>query len=511
MTFRKFEEIAIPNDLAQCQEMLGDVLGACRELLTTVAEQSARLETLQHRVDVLTRAQFGRSSEVLHEGQLRLFGSEADRSEQNAPESSEPAPQRSRGSGHGRRKPSKQLPRRRVVHELSPAERCCPSCGVERQIIGEVVSERLSYFPALVQVIEEVRMKYACKQCAEHVVVAALPAKPIPKGLADATMLAYVATSKFADHIPLHRLEGIFRRHGAEIARSTMCDWMSATADLLLPIYEKMKSRILASRVIWTDDTPVDMQDHGTDKNIREARVWVYLGDRSNKLAVFDFTESRRRDGPASFLTGFNGYLQADAYAGYDHIYASKNVREAACWAHARRKFYDARNSNKRIADEALRHVRLLYKIEHQCERLSDQAKLRMRQRFSLKVLSIFKRWLDAAVLVALPKSPVGKAIGYALNNWNALCTFTEDAELTPDNNRAENALRGTAVGRKNWMFFGSRAGGRTAAILTSIMASCKLHNLNPIEYLTDVLNQLCTNANTDLDSLTPDRWKPAS
>jgi transposase len=507
VTPQKLEHIAVPDDLAACQKMVGDLIGACRELFSTVAEQNERIETLQHRLDVLTRAKFGRSSEALKEGQLRLFGNEECENVHDETESVNAPAQTQRGGGHGRRKPSKQLPRRRVVHELTGSDRCCPGCGVERQVIGEDVTERLAYFPALVQVVEEVRLKYACKQCAEHVAIAALPAKPIPKGLADATMLAYIATSKFADHIPLHRLEGIFRRHGAEIARSTMCDWLGATADLVTPIYDRMKSRVLESRVIWTDDTPVDMQDRSHPRNIREARVWTYLGDCNNRLAVFDFTESRRRDGPAKFLGNFSGYLQADAYAGYDHIYATDRVREVACWAHARRKFFDARKSNKRTSDAALRHIRLLYKVEAKCETLSPAEKLRMRKRFSTRILSIFKRWLDSNVIAALPKSPLGKAITYALNNWNALCTFTEDAELTPDNNKAENALRGVAVGRKNWMFVGSADGGRRAAVITSLIASCKFHNVNPIEYFTDVLNQLCANADVDIDSLVPDRW----
>jgi len=320
-------------------------------------------------------------------------------------------------------------------------------------------------------------------------------------------MLAYVATSKFADHLPLNRLEGIFRRDGAEISRSTMCDWMAFTADLLEPLYSMMKEKILQSDVIWTDDTPVKMQDRQDPRNMRTARVWVYA---TSSHTLFDFTESRKRDGPVSFLEGFDGYLQADAFAGYDCIYAGGRVREAACMAHARRKYFDALKSNSTSAAKALKLIQELYAIEKSIAWLSDEEKQVVRQRDSVPLLNDFKIWLDEQKLVTLPKSPLGKAIAYTLNNWSALNTFTSYGALSIDNNRSERALRGMAVGRKNWLFMGSSKGGKTAAIITSFIATCKQHDVNPRAYLEDVLTKL-TAGEENLERLLPDVWQPCS
>jgi transposase len=508
MTPQVLQTFEVPADLAECQRMIKELIDALKQVMGAVGEKDEQIAELRHRLDVLTRAKFGKSSEVLPAGQMRLFDAPPTVEEEST--IAKAAAEAPAVRKHGRRRPAKELPRRRVVHELNAEERACPGCGNERQPIGEEVSERLAYQPACVEVIEEARVKYACRNCQEHVAIAALPAKPIPKGLADASMLAYIATSKFMDHLPLNRLEGIFLRHGAEIHRSTMCDWLAWTADLVLPVYERMKQRVLSSRIIWTDDTPVDMQDRTHEKNIRQARVWVYVGDCKNDLTVYDFTDSRKRDGPATFLGQFNGFLQADAYAGYDQIYASKNVREVACWAHARRKFFDAMNSNKTVSTQALRYIQVLYRIEKRAGGKSFDERLRIRQGRSKRVLALFKKWLDTTILTVRDKEPAGKAIRYALNNWNALCTFIEDGELKADNNKAERALRSLAVGRKNWLFVGSYAGGKRAAILCSLLASCKQHNVNPLDYLTDVLNKLCA-GDGDVDLLLPDRWAPVS
>lgn len=506
MTPKALETIDVPSDLGECQRMINELVGALKHVLGTVDEQNQQIADLRNRLDVLTRAKYGRSSEVISAGQLRLFESQ-DSDSETVEVAEPPSVQGPRASRHGRRRPSKELPRRRVVYELAVETRACPGCGKERCPIGEEVSERLAYQPACIEVIEEIRIRYACRDCREHVQLAALPTKPIPKGLADASMLAHIAVSKFADHLPLNRLEGIFRRHGADIARSTMCDWLAATADLVLPIYQRIKERILGSRIIWTDDTPLDVQDRTHENNIREGRIWVYLGDSENNLTVFDFTDSHKRDGPARFLGDFSGFLQADAYAGYDHIYATERVREVACWAHTRRKFFDALNSDKVAASRAIRFIQVIYRIEKRFALRTQSERQHIRQQRTKRVLAMFKKWLDATVLTALPKGPLAKAVKYALNNWDALCTFTEDGELTPDNNKSERALRSIAVGRKNWMFAGSLDGGRRAAILCSLIASCKQHGLNPTAYLTDVLNILCTNEKPDIEALLPDAW----
>lgn len=491
---KKKVELHVPDDLAQCQQML--------------VQMFDQMQQMQGQLDSLLRAKFGPKTEALLPGQLRIFSEQETEPISEDDEDQSPEIQTT-AKAHGRRKPSKELPRRQQIHDIPEQDKTCKCCSKALSMIGQEVSEQYDYTPASIAVIEHIRLKYACKSCGENVVVAEKPAAPIEKGLASAGMLAYVATCKFADHLPLHRLEGIFKRDGARIARSTMCDWLAATGELLMPVYERMKERVLESRVIWTDDTPVKMQDRSHEKNMRTARVWVYLGDRLNPYAVFDFTESRKRDGPKTFLDTFSGYLQADAFAGYDCIFTGDKIREVACWAHARRKFFDALNSNSKSASEALQMIQELYAVEKQASTMTDEARVDLRRAHSELILKKMKKWLDAQKLTALPKSPLSQAITYALNNWSALCTYLQDGELNIDNNKSERTLRAIAVGRKNWLFAGSLEGGRTAAVLSSFMATCKQHELNPNEYLRDVLTRLSSGAYSNLDELLPGNWQP--
>jgi len=498
----------IPDDLDECRKII-------EQLFEKLDEKDSRIEDLMQQVQLLLRARYGRKAETVNLDQLRLFAAQTE--EQPSEEHSEPGAVESvavAGKGrHGRRKPAAELPRIRVEYTLSEVELPCPECGDGRERIGEEVSEQYDYVPASVTVVEHVRCKYACRKCQGNVVVADGADKPVEKGLAAPGMLAYVATSKFADHLPLHRQEGIFKRQGASISRSTLCDWIAATASILAPVYERMKARVLGSRIIWTDDTPVKLQDRAHEKNMREARIWVYIGDEQNRYTVYDFTDSRKRDGPQKFLGDYSGYLQADAFAGYDCIYATGSVREVACMAHARRKFFDSLGSSKKEAEQALLMIRNLYDIERETAGASADDRRAVRQERSRPILERFKKWLDTQHLCALPKSPIGKAVNYSLNNWQALCVFLEDGELTIDNNRAENGMRGIAVGRKNWLFAGSREGGRNAAILSSLIATCKHYDLNPQAYLTDVLTRLSENGadGLDLDQLLPGTWTPAT
>ena len=460
---------------------------------------------MQGQLQALLRARYGSKVESIPPGQLRLFEGMTE----NAEEVEVPvAPNETVSKSHGRKRISKALPRVPQVYDVSASEIPCPGCGEDRQIIGEEKSEQYDYSPASIKVIEHIRLRRACKSCAEHVIIAPRPASVIEKGMAAPGMLAYVATSKYADHLPLNRLEGIFKRDGASISRSTMCDWMAGTARCLLPIYERMKELVRSSRVIWTDDTPVKLQDRDHERNIRTGRVWVYIGDSENPLTVFDFTDSRKRDGPLNFLHDFSGFLQADAFSGYDCIFAGGRVKEVACWAHARRKFFDALSTNSAACSTALRMIGELYAVEKRMHESSDLQRLNERKAESAPILKRLKEWLDQQKLVSLPKSPFGKAVTYALNNWDALNRYLKDGALTIDNNRSERALRATAVGRKNWLFMGSMDGGKNAAIITSLIASCKAHNVNPREYLTEVLTRL-SQGTTEVDALLPHKWQP--
>lgn len=491
----------LPEDTKILKELIAD-------LFDRLQKKEGEAEQLRHQLQVLLRSRYGRKAETIGLGQLMLFEQANEPVEATEAKAGIEQKTEAETKKHGRRKLACELPRKRVIYELDQEQLACPDCGDTRRQIGEEASEQYDYIPASVTVIEHVRCKYACPKCEGHVVIARGPNKPVEKGSAAAGMLAYIATSKFADHLPLHRLEGIFKRQGAIIARSTMCDWMAATAAIVQPVYECMKQRVLNSKIIWTDDTPVKLQDRDDERNMREARIWVYIGDRENKFTVYDFTDSRRRDGPKAFLSGFKGYLQADAFAGYNCVYIDGKVLEVACMAHARRKFYECLNSDARDASEILAMIQELYRIERNATDLDVEERRKMRLAESAPILYKMKRWLIQKKICSLPKSPLGKAITYALNNWKALCRYLKDGELTIDNNRSERAMRTIAVGRKNWLFAGSKEGGKNAAIISSLIATCKEHKINPQQYLLDVLTRL-SSGETDLAKLLPDDWAP--
>jgi transposase len=395
-----------------------------------------------------------------------------------------------------------------------------------RCVISQQTSEKLDYEPAKLWVIEDVQLVYGCQDCETQalnpqIVTAEKPLSPIEKGLAAPGLLAFVIVAKYSDHLPLNRIERILGRHDIDISRSTMCDWAAGCAQALTPLYDLMIEQALLSRVIHTDDTPVDVLDRLL-KQTRTGRFWIYLGDKGHPYDVFDYTPSRSRDGPMEFLAGWGKdqlrYLQADAFGGYDVIYsgdAGGKVIEVACWAHARRKFYDARTSDAARSAQALAYIRMLYDVEDQARSLGPAERAALRQKLSGPRLEQFKAWLQSQQAEhggpVFPKSPMGVAITYALNQWQALCVYITDGELEIDNNAAERALRRIAIGRGNWMFCGSDNGGNTAAVLFSFIATCERHEVNPFEYLRDVLERIAAHPQSRLAELLPDRWKAAS
>jgi transposase len=315
--------------------------------------------------------------------------------------------------------------------------------------------------------------------------------------------------------MPLHRLQRAYERQGYFLHRSTLCDWLGACADLLRPLYDLMVRLVLQSRVIHTDDTPVKLQELVTHR-LSTARLWAYLGDAAHPYNVFDFTVNHKRDGPQRFLANYQGYLQADAFSGYDGLYlpdprtARARIIEVACNAHARRKFYEARGSDAVRAHQALAYYRQLYELERSAKDFGDAQRLQMRQELSVPILGQFHRWLEAQRRDVLPKSPMGEAIGYALNNWEALRRYTEAGFLAIDNNVSEREMKRVAIGRKNWLTFGSPRGGQTAAVLFSITSTCQRLGVEPWAYLQDVLTRLPATPARQLGDLLPDRWQAA-
>lgn len=502
-----------------------ELLRAEREqFLEQLQQKSREIDSLQHQLQQLLRRLFGRSAEKIDPKQMLLFEMLLNQLAPPTPVAealpeSAPAPRPST-NGHGRRRLPSDLPRQKVIHDLPEDQKPCPCCGKMRHVIGQEISEQLDYVPAKLTVIEHVRLKYGCRVCEENaseggpqIVTAEKPLSPIEKGLAAPGLLSYVMVSKYSDHLPLHRLEHILARHGIQIARSTMCDWAAQCAALLRPLYNLMAEEVLRSKVIHTDDTPVDVLDRELDRT-RTGRFWVYLGDKLHPYTVFAYTPSRSRDGPQQFLKGWSGHLQADAFGGYDGIYAGQaggHVTEVACWAHARRKFYEARNSDAATSTQALAYIRLLYDVENEAKGLPAPQRQGLRQEKSVPRLEQFKAWLESQQAArggsVLPKSPMGQAITYAFNQWDALRVYTTDGDLAIDNNASENALRRVAIGRKNWVFLGSDNGGNTAAVLFSLIATCQRHRVDPFAYLRDVLTRFARTPINELDQFLPDRW----
>jgi transposase len=499
-------EACLPDDPTVLKQMIV-------ELLTTLKQRDRENEHLQHRLQQLLRRLYGPRAERYDPNQPLLFGdmiaSEDKPLVAPAPEDTEQASAVAKEKGHGRGKLSANLPRIRIEHKLAEDACACTECGTARVKIGEEISEQLDYQPASLFVCQHVRFKYACPKCQGQVTVADKPAQPIDKGLPGPGLLAQVIVSKYDDHLPLHRLERIFSRHGQELSRQTTCDWMASCAALLTPLHDLMVEAVRGSRVIHTDDTPVPVQDKNLDRT-RTGRVWIYLGDNEHRYNVFDYTASRARDGPKNFLRQFKGYMQADAFAGYDGIYANGQVHEVACWAHARRKFYESRDSAPERAHAALAWIRKLYDVEDEAKGLEETARQQLRQEKSLPLLRDFETWLRQPPPDVLPKSPIGQASAYALNNWQALVRYTEAGFLAIDNNAAERSLRAIAIGRKNWLFAGSDNGGRTAAVLFSFTSTCRRHGIDAFAYLRDVLRRLPTHPAERLSDLLPDRWAAA-
>lgn len=455
----------------------------------SLRDSQAEIDKLKHRIDWLCRKLFGKSSEKVDPAQLALVFEQVAQEDAAAgevkattPEGNEPVEtdsgeprRREKKKGHGRRTLPANLPRRRVVIEVPLEERTCSCCQVEKAPIGEEVKETLEYEPATITVVETVRVKFACPKCHEGVVIAPAPDAVLAKGLPEAGMLAYVGVSKYADHLPLYRLERILARSGLTISRSTLGDWIDFIADSYSSIIAAMKKKILSGPIVQSDDTKVRVL--GGPEGSYAGYLWCYGGLQGE--VVFDFTPGRTRDGPQQFLKGFKGYLQADAYAGYDIVFATGKVVEVACWAHARRKFFEARATNPKYADPLLGLVQALYAVEREARGLDADKRKALRGEKSRPVLDKIHVLLLRARAEILPKSPMGEAVTYALNQWDALKRYLEDGRLEIDNNATERSMRGVAVGRKNWLFAGSEAGGRRAAALYSIIESCRRLHLD--------------------------------
>jgi transposase len=494
----------------------GQLLSQHEQLLSNKNE----IESLQLLIAKLRRAQFGRKSEKLDRQiaqlELKLEELQAQQAEQGR-ETESPLPPAASADLHTSGRPARrQLPKHlpRETRKYMPKQEACPDCGGKLRQLGEDVSEILEYVPAHFKVIQQVRPKLACAGC-ERIVQAEAPSRVIERGVAGPGLLAHVLVSKYCDHLPLYRQSEIYAREGVELDRSTMADWVGGTSQLLEPLVEEMRRYVMTASKLHADDTPVPVLAPGNGKT-KTGRLWVYVrddrpaGDETPPAVWFAYSPDRKGEHPQAHLGSFKGTLQADAYAGYEKVYEGGHILEAACMAHVRRKFYDLQVAHKSpVAAEALERIAGLYAIEKEIRGRSPDERREVRNARTRPLLESLKQWLEETLGKLSRKSDTAVAVRYALGRWEALVRFCDDGRIEIDNNAAERALRAVALGRKNYLFAGSDAGGERAAAMYSLLGTAKLNGLNPEAYLRQVLSRIADHPINRIEELLP--WNLAT
>ena len=482
-----------------------------------------QINYLEEMVRLLKNELFGRKSEVRRDpdaNQLQLF----QPGQAPAPEPIEdivvePHTRKKRG-----RKPLPvDLPRVEVVHDISEEEKHC-ACGAERTCFGREVCEKLDYTPAKLRVIRHIRLKYACKGCegveddGPTVKIAPPVVQLIPKSIATEGLLAHVVVSKFADGLPLYRQQKIFGRHGVDLSRATLAGWVIQASGKCLPILELLTNEIRGGPLINIDESTIQVLKEPGRSNTSKSYMWVFCGGSPKRRAVvYQYHPTRSGQVPLDFIGDYHGYIQSDAYVGYEQVARKKGVVHVGCFVHARRKFMDVIKTRKKnrggkapsrgLADEAIDFIGNLYKIEKYAnrEQLSCDEVYQLRQREAKPILEKFKLWLDVNQPLTPPKGLLGKAIQYALNHWEELIAYIEDGRLRPDNNMAENAIRPFVVGRKNWLFAGAPKGAEASATFFTLIETAKANGHEPYAYLRHIFERMpLTKTAEDYEALLP-------
>jgi transposase len=503
-------------------DQLPDDAQALKRIIAALAQDAiaaqAEIAKLRFQLARYRRAEFGRSSEKLareaEQLELAIETLEADQAERLAAAS--PVVAAAIEAATEAQKPARRplpehLPREDVIHSAPCA---CPTCGGALRRIGEDVSETLDYVPGRFKVVRHIRAKLSCRAC-DTVVAAPAPDHAIARGRAGAGLLAHIAVSKYDDHLPLYRQAEIFAREGVNLETSTLSGWVGATAAALHPLIDALAAAVMACDTLHVDDTPVPVLAPGTGKT-KTGRLWTYVRDErpfagSRPPAVlFLYSPDRKGEHPRTHLKDFRGVIHADGYAGFNELFAGNRIAEAACWAHVRRKFFDVQAATgSPIANEALDRIGQLYRVEQTINGAAPDHRRRERQLRSKPIAEALAVWADATARRLSRKSELAGAFRYMRARWTALNRCFDDGRLALDNNAAERALRGVAIGRKNWLFAGSDAGGRRAAALYSLIESAKLNAINPQHYLTDVLARIADHPARHIAELLPWNWQP--
>lgn len=513
----RFDLDHLPDDPMLLQRIVRDMAEAMQSERTQLSEAQGEVERLRGIIKQLQRAQFGRRSERLDPDQLQLGIEELDadiaRAEAHAPE------QADRGDAAAATQKPRALPAHLPREERVVAidAETCPDCGGLLHSIGESMSEMLDWVPAQLRVIRIRRPKFACRECGT-VHQAPAPERVIAKGLATPQLLAQVLVSKYCDHVPLYRQAQIFARHGVELERSTLSNWVGSASWWLDSLHAVLAKSLFASTKLFADDTPIPVLDPGRGRT-KTGRLWVYARDDrpwngpDPPAAIYFYSQDRKGERPAAHLEKFKGVLQVDGYAGFERLTRNGKVVLAACWAHARRKFYDVKEATgSPIANEALRKIAELYAIEERIRGSSADERKAVRTLEMRPLLDDFKSWLGLQLTKIPGRSGLAEAIRYALSRWDALCRCVDDGRVELDNNAVERAIRPVALGRKNHLFAGSDGGGERWATVCSLIETAKLNGVEPYTYLADVLERMAHGHPTNrLDELLPWNWQPAA
>lgn len=513
----------LPDDIDALRSMVASLQEQAlsdQQALTTERERNSTLEkhssTLEQHIAVLEsqlaalrRMQFGKRSEKLDEQvrQLELMLEDLEATTAELPPIVEPdAVESAKKSAKARNPLPESLPRDTIEHGKRDV---CEQCGNALSFIGEDVSEQLEYIPASFRVIRNVRPKYSCS-CCDCIIQAPAPSRPISRGYAGPGLLAHVAVAKYADHLPLYRQSAIYAREGVTLERSTLADWIGQICRLLRPLDDALNHYVMAASKLHGDDTPVPVLQPGR-KTTKLGRLWGYLRDDraagcSDAPAVwFSYSPDRKGKWPAEHLADFTGTLQADGYAGYNALYATNRIQEAACWAHVRRKFFDIdKKQPDSFAGEVLASIAALYGIEKSIKGQLPEEREVVRQARASPIVKKLKNQLQSTLSTVSKKMPLAIAIRYALTRWDALSVYISDGSIEIDNNPIEREIRPIALGRKNYLFAGSDAGGERAARLYSLLNTAKLNGLDPEKYLAHVLSRIADHPVNAVDELLP-------